>query len=536
MALHENSLEPADITHQYFLSAGQKLLADLQSTLQTLTRTAEELRLECDVLEKRLKEISCYVSLLPTELLCEIFLLALPSAPSIPAGTRSDYVTHLRLIRRAPYGIADVCARWRAIALSTPGLWTAIGLHPKNFGRRELQRLSARLERSGNQPLDVTIAFGWTSNTFDEAVRVLSLHCGRWRTIHLAFKDRFTAPRRGYWRFGRVVDLHSAFLSLGPLPLLEELLLTGMTESVPSYQPLPRVDIFQHAPKLRSVVLGSHTSAYHIGLPWAQLTTYKATHSHMLTHLENVSATASNLVECDIDFGPGQSPRFIFTNHEVVALPRLCRLVVTHGSVLRYLRAPALRELHVHGMSAYTLDFLQRSACPLSQLTLFQCHAYGRQLLEILRHTPNLHSLELDLLGPPPPLQPSRFVPIAAMNARIDDNPKTVAQTLIAALTVCPCFACLCPSLTSLSWGDRNDIIDRAAFVDMVASRWRVRASNGSSSRTSPSRLRFVGVYLGRLCMKPRGRSFKIFEEEGMKVVLLNGRKGRRVVEGWREH
>ncbi|KAJ7146611.1 hypothetical protein C8R44DRAFT_724361 [Mycena epipterygia] len=84
------------------------------------------------------------------------------------------------------------------------------------------------------------------------------------------------------------------------------------------------------------------------------------------------------------------------------------------------------------------------------------------------------------------------------------------------------------PSISTLS----VDFHGPAGATNVIISaltRWRV---DGRRCR----RLRFVGVYSGRLRMKTNGRRLRQFADEGMDVVMLNARKGRPAMEEWREY
>ncbi|KAJ7731671.1 hypothetical protein DFH07DRAFT_781165 [Mycena maculata] len=168
----------------------------------------------------------------------------------------------------------------------------------------------------------------------------------------------------------------------------------------------------------------------------------------------------------------------------LLTLPCLRRLVVTRDIFLDGLRVPALDDLRVHNAIDHTLPFLQHSGCVLTRLTLFTCDAEDTYILDILRYTSSLAAFALDFAGT-----------------------SSTTNQLISVLAVRPDDAnaqCLVPDLTSLSWGDRNDTMDRGAFVDIVDSWWRV--PDGCCSR-----LRFVAVYSGRGRLKPKGGLFRIF-------------------------
>ncbi|KAJ7698076.1 hypothetical protein B0H17DRAFT_1197056 [Mycena rosella] len=188
-----------------------------------------------------------------------------------------------------------------------------------------------------------------------------------------------------------------------------------------------------------------------------------------------------------------------------LTLLRLRRLVITHSVLLDSLVTPALQDLHVWGGIAHVLPFLHSSTCALTRLTLSMCDAAADDIILLLRHTPSLTTLCIDFLGP-----------------------TTTSTALVSALVVRPPAEPLCPHLTSISWGDRKDAMDRAGFVDMVVSRWRVSAPL--------RRLRFVGLYLGRPRMKGHGRRLRGLADEGMDVIMLNGRKGTQAMDNWMEY
>ncbi|KAJ7508916.1 hypothetical protein B0H11DRAFT_1791764, partial [Mycena galericulata] len=437
------------------------------------------------------EEATSPIDIIPPEVLCYIFTLALPvataSSTAIPVLRRHSFEP---LILSGPWAIGQVCREWRALALDFPRLWTSMVV-PSIILPHERHLLDIQLERSGNAPLDLLITFKFVQSTretpLDGFMQKLVGCCGRWRSLRL--------------EFDRARPLHRAFDALGPLPLLRELILGGYTY-------LARFNFSTDAPNLRKVALGIPGQApvqnRDIRLPWAQLSIYKATFLHGSTHFRNLSMTR-NLIECDLDFGT--QPTDALVQHTGnLTLPQLRRLVITRDLFLDCLVAPALSDLQVHGAIDHVLSFLRTSGCTLTRLTLFKCNARtDPEILQILHNTPSLTHLALDFPGP-----------------------SSSTNGLIYALTIRPGGADgagVCHTLTSLSWGDRNDTMDRSAFVDMLESRWRVSGFD--------PRLRFVRVYLGRLRM--RSRLLPVLAEEGLDVLVLNSRKGNPAMELWRE-
>ncbi|KAJ7511953.1 hypothetical protein B0H11DRAFT_1953682 [Mycena galericulata] len=435
------------------------------------------------------------IDIIPPEVICYIlnFTLALPvataSSPTIPVlGVHSPPEPW---VLSGAWVLGQVCREWRALAIAFPVLWTSMVV-ADNIRPRERHLLDIQLERSGNAPLDLLIRTRFGRNfgrktPFDGFMPKLVGYCGRWRSLHL----QFDGPCPLHWAFDR----------LGPLPLLRELILSGATD-------VATLDAFKDAPNLRKVALSNpgQTSIHDTPLPWAQLATYKATYPDGSKHFRNLSM-ACNLVECDLDFGTQTTDQLV-RHMGTLTLPQLRRLVITKDLFLDCLVAPALNELQVHGTIDRVLPFLRRSACILARLTLFRCNAgTDTEILQILRNTPSLNHLALDFRGP-----------------------SSSTSGLISAFMMSPGGAdgaSVCPNLTSLFWGDRNDTMDRSAFVDMVESRWR-------TSDPTHRGLHFVRVYLGRLRM--RSRRLQMFAEEGLDVIAINSRKGNRAMELWREY
>ncbi|KAJ7697992.1 hypothetical protein B0H17DRAFT_1261053 [Mycena rosella] len=432
---------------------------------------------------------SSRIALLPPEILCQIFLTALPDPPKIPIHSSIGPLSSSERITGDPWVFARVCQRWRALALASPNLWASIAVTTV-LSERDLPALYAQLQRSKSAGLDILLKFQQGQRrSFEPFLSTLAGQCHRWRSIHLEFDGACPAPL--------------AFYALGPMPRLKRVCFSGRgISNLVSY------DFFKDAPNLSEVVLSSpgDFSIRNIPLPWAQLTRYTATYSDEATHFGNLSAASNSLVECDISFGshgPDPPPELVRHGGSLTLL-RLRRLVITHSVLLDSLVTPALQDLHVWGGIDRVLPFLHNSACALTRLALSMCDTAAYNIILLLRHTPSLKTLCIDFLGP-----------------------TTESTALVSALVIRPLAEPLCSHLASISWGDRNDAMDRAGFVDMVVSRWRVSAPL--------RRLRFVGLYLGHPRMKGHGRRLRGLADEGMDVVILNGRKGTQAMDNWRE-
>ncbi|KAJ7645213.1 hypothetical protein DFH06DRAFT_1426003, partial [Mycena polygramma] len=284
----------------------------------------------------------CPIDLLPPEILSHIFTLTLPSArqassPVVPViGTRG---WDEPWILAGPWIFGQVCSSWRALSIALPTLWTSIAVF-SNLTPRDLRLLKSQLARTATAPLELHIRFLWSghpSSEFNRFLAELVSHSPRWRAIHLEFNDE-------------------------------------------------------------RVVLGNYGTATDtlrgVSRPWAQVTLYNASYHSASTHFRHLPA-AVNLVNCDLDFvySPAEASR----SFDLLTLPHLMRLAVSHGLVLARLVAPALRSLYIRGPAAGVLPFLTRSGCAetLTDLTLAACTSPTPIVVVLLQQTTRLVSLKL---------------------------------------------------------------------------------------------------------------------------------------------
>ncbi|KAJ7606979.1 hypothetical protein DFH06DRAFT_1347753 [Mycena polygramma] len=429
----------------------------------------------------------------PPEILCYIFALTLISKtatpPSIPAIGRGPSWYCKSGILGGPWIFGQVCSYWRKLAESTPTLWTSITVS-HSLMPSQLRLLDTHLARSGNAPLDVLIHISkprlYHDTSFKSFLAKIVAQSTRWRTLRLELLlNHFP---------------HAVFTALastaGALPLLEELVFNGggpIFRIASDWDTMPEekikeITFFEDAPVLRRVAVSGYVSnQLDISLPWGQLTAYKGSVYGLTTKLD----VGQNLVECEL------TGRYFddADKNRVHTLPYLRRLVLTDVELLHTLATPALQSLYIK-QSIYIkksvsglIHLLHRSGCitSLVELTLVFCNTPAGEIIVILKQLPSLAALSLDICTPPAP----------------------IVTALMAAER-------LCPNLMSLSWADREDALDRAAFADMVAS----RCSASSAVQT----LRFVAVYSGRRRMK--GAGWRMRGIQGLEVVTMNRKKG----------
>ncbi|KAF7334556.1 hypothetical protein MVEN_02285500 [Mycena venus] len=286
---------------------------------------------------------------LPPEIIAEIFINFVPTYPEFPpySGVLSPLV------------LGRVCRHWRAIALSTPALWSSLSLavsDPDAVQTEKLDLLRTWLARSGNCPLSLSLTGPTTSDFFTQFIETAVAHCTRW--AHLDLLIPFDS-------------LH--LLQDHPMPLLRDLTIgpTDLRHDVDFTLPL----FIDNAPQLRHVVLTSCFLNATIRLPWAQLTHLDA---HCLYEHEctDILRAAPVLVLCtlsvccsddDVVVGPAVPVHEHLRKVTLLAEDPDVRLWL----VLDCLTLPALRKLQV-AEPCITLEslvaFVQRSQCALEEL------------------------------------------------------------------------------------------------------------------------------------------------------------------------
>ncbi|KAJ7019882.1 hypothetical protein C8F04DRAFT_325418 [Mycena alexandri] len=303
---------------------------------------------------KELLETYIYpVLTLPNEIVSECFIHVLPPYPARPPTTGP----------LSPTSLAQICRKWREIALSTPALWSSLTL-TLEYGKSEKQKsfLETWMARSRAHPISVSLIdereeleLGALNPFFDTVCRVHSTHIQ-----HLEL------------RLLRLGDSNIALIQSTPMPLLSSLKI--WVHHVDTKDP---VKIFQNAPRLRTLEL-RHFHAKLV-LPWSQLTTFICHRIDFLDWASILREAATSLMHCEIsELGTEQ-----LNDHRlgVAPLPPLSALrslifkpecYRAHGltkGLLSALTLPVLRRLHIpeeyigrqpiHKL----LGFIERSGC-----------------------------------------------------------------------------------------------------------------------------------------------------------------------------
>ncbi|KAF8216899.1 hypothetical protein K438DRAFT_1658426 [Mycena galopus ATCC 62051] len=371
---------------------------------------------------------------MPPELLREIFSSALPAAVDLSHQRRWD-------IGQAPWLLTHVSSRWRAVALSTPSLWSHIVVnycagHDVDFSLAyPPAMMEAQLERSQNLKINFS---GDTKLRPDFQVQMFELlaqHSLRWEELSVGLTFAMT-PVLTTIRH-RIPSLQRLYIHWSVAP-----------EDPITKQAL---DCFQTAPSLVDVSLLNTYHGRPVSLPVHLLTRYEQ--NCPLEDHRRILTQTPNLIEAHIwiEFDDEPWPDFV----EAIDLVHLQRLYVSNVHVLKHFRLPALEELAVivgydapHLLPSFT-SLLDRSSCSLRRLCLRECPA--ATVIQLLQTTPSFTEL---------------FI--------VDQDDTDESNTLIAALTVSghPKSTPLAPHLRLVYFGcEYHHHIDSKAYLDMLKSR-----------------------------------------------------------------
>ncbi|KAJ7756259.1 hypothetical protein B0H16DRAFT_696271 [Mycena metata] len=292
------------------------------------------------------------IQTLPPEILAEIFVNFLPPHPEFPplAGLLS------------PLLLCRICQQWRAIALSTPALWSAIRVatalewSDEEEGR-QFEVLTTWLARSRDCPLSLSLSGASHSHLMPDLLQAIWPHRERWEYLDV------------------LINMQDIHLMQGDMPLLRHI-----TFGPDGFYPRgikPPPTLFERAPSLRSVVLGVNFLVDCLRLPWANLTHLEAQclYEHECT---DVLRDATNLVSCKLNViqdelaeDAGSAVPVHLHLRDLVLCPKNPNVWL--WEILDDLTLPALRRLQI--AQPYTpLESLQglllRSQCTLEELRI----------------------------------------------------------------------------------------------------------------------------------------------------------------------
>ncbi|KAK7055873.1 F-box domain-containing protein [Favolaschia claudopus] len=291
------------------LEADRACVAEIDAEIAWHEQCIAELQSRRVIASQALDAYKYPVLKLPNEIVSEIFLHFLPPSTICPPLTGLH----------SPSLLTHICSKWRAIALSTPDLWTTVPVSKFREGRDHIA--SEWLTRSPSRLLTVRIHGLVEEDVSRGMYSAIMSH--RARLEHLTI----------------IVPGHNIDLLEGPMPLLRHLHLDlwQLSDS--------QLVVLDNAPLLCSVVL-SHQAAYLVELPWLQLTSL------------TLQCQTPNLAQCELTlFVRGDDPL------PPVRLPRLQSLL------LRGYKEHGEDHLGEDPLDALS-HFFSQSGCNLEELVL----------------------------------------------------------------------------------------------------------------------------------------------------------------------
>ncbi|KAF7371144.1 hypothetical protein MSAN_00749800 [Mycena sanguinolenta] len=374
-----NTNEPPEDSELTFIrsvvSETSMRLAGLDDEISNLREKLEQLEDQRATLSSYRTQNMAIVSPLrrmPLEVLADIFSWTLPSLHDACSFGGPD-------VAQSPWLLTQISSRWRALALSTPSLWTRVVIDYTCASAPVMAVVEAQIHLAKKLNIHFYGHPKTESGPQLQMFELLTKHSLRWEELCIgitsemvplltAFRDRIPSLKRFWVQWE---DSHTAVQSL---------------------------DCFQTAPSL--VDFGINHEEHHfvpITVPVQQLTRYQLTGSWR-RHL-TILKLAQNLVEAhiEIDFNDEElePPKAGLIN-----LPHLRRLFVSHSEVLDNLELHGLEglALWVHEEQADDIvhhfeSFFSHSECPLRRLCLRGSDAHATA--QILGKIPSVAELAL---------------------------------------------------------------------------------------------------------------------------------------------
>ncbi|KAE9406726.1 hypothetical protein BT96DRAFT_971733 [Gymnopus androsaceus JB14] len=344
---------------------------------------------------------------LPPELLSEIFIHCTEPIPTV--DNRSEAYYAYPDFSDAPYTLCQVSRQWRAVALSTPALWSSIVLHHhRPSSQTDFVPLTKFcLERSRVSPLYITLkASGYYTSTGDYKTKeIISGVCGTLSELMSQIS------RWEYLDFD--VQCSSNGIQASPFPPIPP---TGVPNlqtmcfrdqsvlSPASEVAIWAVELLKASPNLQDISFNALVPGLE-GSSWMFLRSFEATRGMLLKDLFVVFMNCPALQTCDVSLDMVAEDPFDPSFDEELTLQHLHTLSLKYleegevTAVLQRLKLPALRKLALDGLSDDTsyewpdelfTSFLSRSKCKLEALSMTDLPYLEEQFISYLRH-PTIH-------------------------------------------------------------------------------------------------------------------------------------------------
>ncbi|KAJ7473788.1 hypothetical protein B0H11DRAFT_1336314 [Mycena galericulata] len=286
--------------------------------------------------------------------------------------------------------LGHICSYWRAVALSTPDLWTACAFscypHKRPRGCCDAPSLVRTwFERAGRRPL--SIRFNCDAPAIDQHPRDAKEVCKSVFEIVLDHRREWTDVQLGSAPsfLSKLESVRNEFPSLKKLVLL--------IDTMGAFDETQTLSVFSGAPQLHDVSLhfiGSRSQQ--VLLPWRQIKSYKGPFS--LNEASHVLSDAPDLVDCEIYPGGGDplpsNPLLVHrlqNLHLMLSAPRP-----------EFVTLPSLQRLRLSAIDDTMLPsverLLQRSMAAPTSLHIDD-FVFSPELIALLAAAPTITDLTL---------------------------------------------------------------------------------------------------------------------------------------------
>ncbi|KAJ7643392.1 hypothetical protein DFH06DRAFT_598641 [Mycena polygramma] len=483
ISLVQSALETADARLAYLDAE----MSRIREQLRQLEDEHAALSIHCT----KTKAILSPLRHMPPEVLSEIFRWTLP--PTRNAVFHAGFK-----MTDSPWVLTHVSRRWRELAVSNPSMWSLVvivytpDMDPSSS--YALPMVEAQIARAKNLKIHFYGCEGIDSVPQINTFQCLAKHASLWEELD--------------------VELTSALFPLlaglrGRIPSLRRLWLQW--DRPESQRGADSIDFCESAPSLVDVGVLSQNRLISFPLPAHQLTRYQLTapwemHGGILKQAQNITEAHIRVI---LEGGP------MPTYNEIIDLPCLQNLPVSHSDILQSLRFPRLEQLSIEveqGESPVVVNHLQsalvRSSCPLRSLC-FDGHPHSPTITTILQAFPAIDELA-----------------IIVDNYAATDS----ARKLMHDLTVSDDAATVQLSRISFGFiGQRN--VHRGVFLDMVKSRWEMEKGA----------LKQMALLMDLNGMGPRPKTPKsdrlriaALREQGLDFAYLRGAAAANAIDKWR--